>query len=233
MQGVLVLTPTRQRDWAACRRRYYLAHVIHLAASDPDVNEAVGTLVHDELALRHREPEGHDTAGPVSDAGHADPEVLAYVARHREVCPSDQAAYIGGEVDLRWYVRSKALLVGGRIDAMWRHGDGSVEIRDYKTGSCPEDLRTDFGAGIYALLVAAQSGATKRPPAIDVAYESLAGEHARVVSERVDAPWLQSTWDSLVELAGAIRSERDFTPTPSAGCAYCPYRTLCPASTAA
>ena len=234
-KGVLVLSASRIRDFTECPRRFFLAHVLRvpLAESSPGDAAELGLAAHAELFARHADMARHDSPGIVSEHVPNDPWIIGRVAAHGEVCPLEDAEYLGGELDMRWLNRRKAVLVTGRVDALWRHRDGTVEVRDYKTGrgaSRVEDLADDLGALVYLLLGAAVPG-TRR---VRVTYELLGEETARVVS--LDAsPTLIADAISLVETtADRIRRERNFAATPSASmCGRCSYRSLCPKAASA
>lgn len=231
-KGILVLSASRIRDFGECPRRFFLAHVLRVPVVESSQGDAaeLGLAAHAELFARHADPALalHDATGIVSEHVPNDPWIAGRVLAHSAVCPRSEAEYLGGELDLRWLNRRKAVLVTGRVDALWRHRDGTLEVRDYKTGrglSHVSSLDDDLGALVYLLLGAAVPG-TRR---VRVTYELLGEETARVVS--IDAsPTLIADAISLVEMtADRIRRERNFTATPSTStCGRCSYRTLCP-----
>ncbi|MDP8978019.1 MAG: PD-(D/E)XK nuclease family protein, partial [Actinomycetota bacterium] len=138
-----------------------------------------------------------------------------------------RARYLGGEVVLSWAPARERILLSGRVDALWEHPDGTVEARDYKTGVVPGDLRGDFAAGAYALLVAARR---PRPPRIVVSYERLTGQPA-VVSVVVDRQLLAGALDAVRSFAAHLRAERAYAAAPSPPvCRMCPYAGTCPDS---
>jgi RecB family exonuclease len=227
--GALVLSPTRYRLFQACPRRYFLAHVVQLGG-DPDdptlLDGAPGIAAHDELRARHADPARHDDPGQVDEEAAPDPTVLRAVRNHRAICPRDGATYLGGEVDLRFLIAGKAVLLTGRADALWRYPDGTLEVRDYKTGHCPPSLDTDLPAALYALLAHHHPS---RPSAVRVVYERLGGETPGVVELQVTPDALQHAFEQVVAFADRVRSERAFPARPNPGsCRTCPYRLVCP-----
>ncbi len=227
--GLLVLSASRIRAFNSCPRRFYLAHVLKVPAEDTDTDASVlGHAVHRELYERHRHPELHNAVGVIADDVPLDSFITSRIAAHSMLCPhtvSGDATYLGGEVDLRWLVRSKNMLIVGRADALWRHADTTLELRDYKTGQCPDDLDNDLPALVYLLLAATHAS---RPKAVRVTYERL-GPNPSLIALDATADKLRRTIETLKNLADKIRKERTFLATPSeSGCASCPYSESCP-----
>jgi RecB family exonuclease len=250
--GVLVLTASRLREFETCRRRYFLASVLKLrtegnpdASLDPsgelplgrvefgNVSAAtVGSYVHEELHARHEDPQLHQQTTPLCTDQPPLPVVDRAVQRHLALCPGqDGATYLGGEQDLRWFIPGKLVLVNGRIDALWQHDDGTIEVRDYKTGSALRNLDNDTGALIYALLVAANFPGRR----IQVSYEYLGNEPEsvadRVVTLDITKQHLLAARQRLDAAIEQIRREQQFSPTPDAqSCRWCPYTAHCDAA---
>jgi hypothetical protein len=250
--GTLVLTASKMREFDQCRRRYFLARVLNLrvegnpdASLDPTgelpsgkfehggVSAAmVGSYVHEELEERHRNQATHNQSDRVCTD---QPPIVAVdnaVRRHLDLCPgSDGATYLGGELDWRWYLPGKATLVNGRIDALWKHDDDTIEIRDYKTGSPLTTLDDEVGALMYALLGAANYPGHR----LLVSYEYLGNEperrEDRVVTMSVTRDHLSAGRDRLERTITQIRKEQEFDPSPDVNtCRHCPYQTHCDAA---
>ncbi len=250
--SVLVLTASRLREFELCRRRYFLARVLNLRGEgNPDASldpagelptgqfdrggvsaATIGSYVHEELHARHSNPGVHHQLQQVRTDQPPTPAVGRAVQRHIDLCPGqDGAEYLGGELDLRWFIPGKATLVNGRIDALWRHSDGTIEVRDYKTGSPLTDLSDDTGALIYAILVAAHYPGTP----ILVTYEYLGNEPEaqadRLVSLQVTRQHLVAARQRIDTAIARIRTEQHFPATPSEHvCRWCPFRSNCDAA---
>jgi hypothetical protein len=252
--GMLVLTASKLREFDLCRRRYFLARVLNMRVDgNPDASldptgelpngrsdhggvsaATIGTYVHEELHARHNPdaPGAHYQENPVRKDQPPIPAVDRAVQRHLSLCPgNDGATYLGGEMDLRWYLPGKATLVNGRIDALWKHDDGTIEVRDYKTGSPLADLAEETGALIYALLTAAHYPRHR----IRITYEYLGNEpeltQDRVVTLDVERSHLRAGQDRLEHAISLIRKEQQFAPSPDANtCRFCPYRSNCDAA---
>jgi RecB family exonuclease len=227
--GLLVLSASRIRSFIACPRRFYLAHILKVPAPDTDSDASVlGHAVHRELFERHLRPESHDAEGIVADDVPIDSFITSRITAHQQICPhstSEGATYLGGEVDLRWLVRSKNMLIVGRADALWRHRDHTLELRDYKTGQCPDDLSEDLPALVYLLLAATHPSG---PKVVRVTYERL-GPNPSLITLDATPERLRQTIQDLKDLADQIRRERNFMATPSEPtCSGCAFAQMCP-----
>ena len=157
IRGPLSISATSIGAWLACPRQY-LAHLL-APASEPDVHLTLGSQAHRLLELLYRQRttwEGQpaafgEVAGqlvreqlmPEVRADLDDPLQVVYVqlwlerlvarwGRQIVVAGGEQVGEpIAEEVDfdlLRdgWQLR-------GKVDALWRHPDGEIEVLDYKT----------------------------------------------------------------------------------------------------
>jgi hypothetical protein len=241
--GTLVITASKVRDLGACPRRYGLAHVLRLSP-DADANEqtdelALGLALHAELKLRHADPTTHDQDGFVDPMSPMSPWISHRAAAHRALCPSvvssGAVSYVDGECDLQWFRPRRNVIVRGRIDALWLHDDGTLEVRDYKSGHVPDDLRDDPAALLYGLLALTHPIATSkhRVRAVRVSYEALRAEQSKVVSLDFDASVVADAIRLVQVTDERIRAEQNFgaTPSPSA-CRTCSFRITCPFSAA-
>jgi hypothetical protein len=191
----------------------------------------IGRESHAELHARHADPDRHDAPGSVRPDAVADPAVRRAVDRavraHVGLCPgSSGSGYLGGEVDLAWFIPRKLVLVTGRIDAWWRTADGTHEIREYKTGRSAADAVADDPApGIYGLLVAA------RHPGADVrvVYELLGADTPRPLEIEVTAELRSRSLELVLEMVGRLRSRDPVVAVADPRrCRDCPYRRSCP-----
>lgn len=225
--GVVVVSATRYRDLHECPRRYFLQWELRLGGDD-EVGEraAHGNAVHAELHARHADPTRHDDVEMVDPEGSGDPAIVAAARAHLAVCPAEHATYVGGELDLRWFARARLILVTGRVDALWQHPDGTLEVRDYKTGVVPETLDDDVGALLYLLLAAAHPS---RPRRVRVVYEVLRPDGARLLALDGTPERLGRARDLAEDLAQRVRRARAWpaTPSPSA-CGRCAFTQDCP-----
>jgi RecB family exonuclease len=239
---VLTLNVSRINDFQRCRRMFFLRWVLRLTGDDPLDTDAswIGSTTHEALHTLHRPGRfaHHETDphGELHDAVSTDPRVGAMIRTHTLLCPGGQVDYLAGEIEARWLIARKSVLLTGRFDALWRYPDGVVEVRDYKTGRCPDSLDHDLGAAIYLLLAANFPGSRTpegdlRP--IRVVYEALASPEGRAVSVVASPDLLRDAFNEIVGLAEHIRKEKSFPASPSlATCRSCSFRNVCPASAA-
>jgi hypothetical protein len=190
----------------------------------------IGMWVHEELHQRHQQPGSHHQTEPVIEDRPDDPSTTRAVMRHLDVCPGqDGARYLGGELDLRWFNRGKLVLLTGRVDALWEHDNGLIEVRDYKTGSAAahHERADDPAIEVYALLAAVQYPG--RP--IRVTYEFLGDrtdDNERLHSIDVTVDLLRAARHRIERTAEMIRKEQQFAATPDARqCPRCPYQERC------
>ncbi len=239
--GVLVITASKARDLAACPRRYGLAHVLRLEP-DPDAAEqteelALGLSLHHELRLRHAPMADHDDSGFLDPTSPQSAWLSQRILAHRELCPAavhgDDVHYVDGELDLQWFRARRNVIVRGRIDALWLHNDGTLEVRDYKSGHVAESIDDDPAALLYGLLALAHpiAGSGRRVTGVRVSYEALRSTGSFVVSLDFDEATIRRAIAFVQEVDERIRGERRFSATPSPwACSTCAYQHTCPFS---
>ena len=239
---VLTLNVSRISDFQRCRRMFFLRWVLRLAGELPTDADAawVGSSTHDALHVLHVPGDGGQAHAPDADVAREisnDPRVVKLLRTHMMLCPGERAEYIDGEVEARWLIARKSILVTGRFDALWRYPDGTIEVRDYKTGRCPDSLDGDLGAAMYLLLAAnwaaGQVAPNRTPPPVRVVYENLAAPDGRLVSVSASQSLLRNALHEVLKLAELIRTEKAFPASPStSNCRMCDYRRSCPYSLA-
>jgi RecB family exonuclease len=121
-------------------------------------------------------------------------------------------------------IRVGSTIVVGRIDRIDRCADGTVAIVDYKTGRArnQEDADNSLQLSLYAL-------AAREKWEYDVGslvFYNL--EDNIAVSTRRSESQLQEACDRVEAAARGI-AEGNFKPEVDFHCAFCSYRSLCPA----
>jgi len=118
--------------------------------------------------------------------------------------------------------------VGGRVDRVDRHPDGSYELIDYKTGAAKTaaELADDLQIALYRY--AAREAWDIE--AADGAYWYVLDDEKVPAGGEPDA--LVRVERTVAEVASGITGQ-DFEPRPSFEvCSWCDYRLICPASEA-
>ena len=124
----------------------------------------------------------------------------------------------------------------GRIDAIFRMGNGGLRVLDYKTGRNPRkkrDAHEDLQLGAYYLGVKRDPELVGlgEPRHLQLAY--LGAERKGKGFARVDVwpskheGYEQQVEATLEELVRRVRQE-EFAPSPEADCKFCAFKTICP-----
>jgi len=113
------------------------------------------------------------------------------------------------------------LIVRGRVDRVDKQPDGSLHVIDYKTGTMPESI--DWSQLQLHGLVLRRSTPF---PVRKVSYFYLLD--GTVVALELDNKALDRISWELMQIARAIRRERDFLPTPGPACGGCDFTAICP-----
>lgn len=120
------------------------------------------------------------------------------------------------------------LTVGGRIDRVDRHDDGTLEIIDYKTGQAPKrkNIARDLQLSVYAL-AAVDKGIYDHPvEKVRVSFYFLDG--GETVSATRTKEDLDKARTTIADTARAM-STSTFKPTPGKHCDFCEFRLICEA----
>ena len=121
------------------------------------------------------------------------------------------------------------LTLGGKIDRIDTHADGTIEIIDYKTGTAPKarDVQKDPQLSVYAL--SATTGNEiyfKEPEKVIVSFYFF--EDQSKISATRTKEELEQTKTDIAAIAREI-STSSFLPTPGKHCDYCEFRLICEA----
>jgi len=115
----------------------------------------------------------------------------------------------------------------GVIDRVARGRDGALEIHDYKTGRWlpkQSDLDRDRQLALYEIGARRAFGETGE---VRLVWHFLRQNQVRW--SRRTPEQLEEAGETARATIDRIRSERAWEPRPSALCAWCEYRPLCPA----
>lgn len=123
---------------------------------------------------------------------------------------------------------SEHVTLGGKIDRIDTHEDGSIEIIDYKTGTATKtrDVSKDPQLTIYAMSASGEGVYKKKPENVIVSFYFLEGQ------EKISGTRTQAQIDNAkIEISQTVDAiERStFQPTPGRHCDFCEFRLLCEA----
>ncbi len=235
---ILGISASSLETWRRCPREYFDAHVLGLPESDAGRAPDYGNLVHAMLERIHRDGSCRDTAHveEVLALHGIDPDgaLTGLVARHAQRCPSP-AEHEKHELELARFFRRPPFMATGRLDAVWQH-DGTLDVRDYKTGSVvTERVADDPRARLQAWL--AEPIARRLGLKLRVRYEHLAPE---IVDDpelfEPDEDDLEAITEELCTVVAEIRAAADARAFPGVAerevCVTCRYRSICPESAA-
>lgn len=228
----LTVWPSRLARLADCGRAYRNQYVLGVPG-DGEVESLardLGTAAHTELEERHNWPSRHDDPELLHDhPAELAPGIPGLLAAHASVCPATAdppSRYLGGEQTLGWRLTDERVLLLATIDALWERPDGTIELRDYKTGANAPDPATDPAASVHALL-----GRAHWPDRlVRVVYERLGHDPVEAVLQ-VDDTVLATAAERVRTHAAALRAG-DLPARPGPVCRRCEWRRTCPESLA-
>ncbi|NUN52593.1 MAG: PD-(D/E)XK nuclease family protein, partial [Planctomycetaceae bacterium] len=246
----VVYSHSRLSVFEACRLRYRLKYIDRVKRDVEGIEAFLGSRVHEALESLYREvmlgriPSAEAVAGVFhrrwdeewsdavlvtsdrlrpADYRAAGEECLRrYAARH---APYRADQTLGVEVKIGVDLPGGARLEGF-ADRVARDPDGWISIHDYKTSArLPTQAEVDQDRQL-ALYQAGVERLWPGAPGVRLRWHYLRfDERLESVRSRERMEALLQDTAALVE---AVESTREWTATPSALCAWCPYWDLCP-----
>ena len=228
----LFLLPAAERTPQAARALVGPAWE-QLCTDDPRLPAAVGS---DAPTGERAAERAIDAAPPTPDAApvadveawlaSVQPFLDAYFALEDPRLLEPEARELLVEVELE-----SGLLLRGYIDRVDRSGpEGStIRVVDYKTGSAPRpvaEARALFQMKFYALALLCLRGVM--PAELRLLY--LTGpEELRYTPDEAQLRRFARTLEAIWTAIRAAGATGDFRPNPGPSCAWCGYKSLCPA----
>ncbi len=247
--GGLALSASDVDLYRTCPLKYKFARVFAIP-QEPTINQRFGILIHNVLERYHAEEIREATGGDVDEGGlnrllglfeagwrrtgfgFSDDELqyrdraVAALARYHERHNAGAARPVW--LERRFSFKIGETTIGGRVDRVDRHPDGSYELIDYKTGPAKRaaDLTDDLQIALYR--VAAREAWDIE--AADGAYWYVLDDEKVPAGGEPDA--LDRVERTVADVAEGITGQ-DFEPHPDFNvCSWCDYRLICPASEA-
>ena len=244
--GGLALSASDVDLYRTCPLKYKFARVFAIP-QEPTINQRFGILIHNVLERYHsdeiRGAEGGGTEDGVNRLlelfeagwrrtgfGFTDDEMqyrdraVAALARYYERHSAGASRPVW--LERRFSFKIGETTIGGRVDRVDRHPDGSYELIDYKTGPPKKaaDLADDLQIALYR--VAAREAWDIE--AADGAYWYVLDDEKVPAGGEADA--MERVERTVAEVATGITGQ-DFEPRPDFNvCSWCDYRLICPAA---
>ncbi|HEX2387973.1 MAG TPA: ATP-dependent DNA helicase, partial [Solirubrobacterales bacterium] len=247
--GGLALSASDVDLYLTCPLKYKFARVFAIP-QEPTINQRFGILIHNVLERYHADEIREAAEGTADDGGlnrllglfeagwrrtgfgFTDDELqyrdraVAALARYHERHSAGAARPVW--LERRFSFKIGETTIGGRVDRVDRHPDGSYELIDYKTGPPKQaaDLVDDLQIALYR--VAAREAWDIE--AADGAYWYVLDDEKVPAGGEADA--MERVERTVAEVSAGITGQ-DFEPRPDFNvCSWCDYRLICPASEA-
>jgi superfamily I DNA/RNA helicase/RecB family exonuclease len=247
--GGLALSASDVDLYRTCPLKYKFARVFAIP-QEPTINQRFGILIHNVLERYHAEEIREAASETGTDGGlnrllelfeagwrrtgfgFSDDELqyrdraVAALARYHERHTAGAARPVW--LERRFSFKIGDATVGGRVDRVDRHPDGTYELIDYKTGPAKSaaELSDDLQIALYRY--AAREAWDIEAP--DGSYWYVLDDEKVPAGGEPDA--LERVERAVAEVAAGITGQ-DFEPQPDFNvCSWCDYRLICPASEA-
>ncbi len=120
-------------------------------------------------------------------------------------------------------------IVRGRVDAVYTHADGTVEVVDFKTGRPPAEGDPSSETQLRIYTVAAVDAWEKDPASVRATYLYLQGDGSPAVAVTVAVtPELIDAARTELHAAIVRIDGGDAATVPGAWCARCDFASVCP-----
>jgi putative RecB family exonuclease len=245
---------SRLSCFESCPKQFHYRYVLRIPAESESIEAYLGKRVHEVLERLHRFvgrglvpsldkvvtrfrqlwQDGFDRARiRIVREGLDEADYVALGERclrqfYRQHYPFDADETLGLEERVTAEIdAARGYRIQGFIDRLSRARDGALEIHDYKTSRripSQRQLDADRQLALYQLAVS-----TSHPSApIRLVWHYLTFGATRVSTRTPEQ--LAEIRSATAELIGRIEVEERFEARPGPLCAWCEYRTLCPAA---
>ena len=223
------LSVTSLVSFSRCPRQFHWT-VVRPLPRRPSPAAALGTLVHRWIETRHG-PQGvlldETTPGDYAAGAAGGPGLVAGL--QASFAASRYASLAPYSAEAPFELIAGGHLVRGRVDALYRAPDGTLEIVDFKTGRPPVagDPGGDTQLRIYALAAVDAWGESPESITTSYVYLKADGSPAETVTVPVDTATIDATRAWLADAAARI-DKSDTATVPGPWCARCDFARFCP-----
>jgi DNA helicase-2/ATP-dependent DNA helicase PcrA len=213
-------------SFARCPRQFHWS-VIRPLPRRGSTAASIGTAVHRWIETRH------GPQGVLVDHEH-EGESLGVVAGLRQSFSASayaEHAPISAEAQFDLFVGGH--MVRGRIDAVYAHPDGVIELVDFKTGRPPAEGDPSAETQLMIYAIAAADSFKFEPDLLKASFVYLQSDGSPAVTVDIEVSPSRVA-EARAWLADTITRIDAHTSTTNAGawCARCDFRAVCPAAPA-
>ncbi len=216
-------------SFARCPRQFHWSTIRPLPRKG-SAAATIGTAVHRWIETQHG-PQGVlvDAETPAVQGATATPGIVARL--RGSFAASAYAAIAPVSAEARFDLFVGGHIVRGRIDAVYEHGDDTVELVDFKTGRPPAEADPSAETQLLVYAIAAVDSFRYLPERVRASYVYLQGDGSvaqtvsvavtpqRIVEARA---WLH---DAIARIDGGASQTN-----PGAWCTRCDFAAWCPSA---
>ena len=120
------------------------------------------------------------------------------------------------------------LRIGRKIDRVYIHSDGKLEIVDYKTGRKPtnKEIKENLQMTVYTLAVTDRGIYNKKPEEVILSFYFF-DAHEKISSTRTQEQLMEAK--KILQDTAKNIEESAFQPKVGPWCDFCDYKLICPA----
>lgn len=223
----LALSVSSLVSFTRCARQFHWS-VIRPLPRRGSAAATIGTIVHRWIETRHG-PQGVLLDETVSVDGGDGPNIVA--ALKDSFAASRYAEFVPAAAEAPFELVVAGHLIRGRVDAVYRHADGTLEVVDFKTGRPPSEGDPSAETQLLIYAVAAVDAWSEQPANVRATYLYLQSDGSPAVATAVEVSADRIT-EARATLAKAMQriDAGDAATNPGAWCTRCDYQKICPAA---
>ncbi|HVT76527.1 MAG TPA: 3'-5' exonuclease, partial [Acidimicrobiales bacterium] len=210
-------------SFARCPRQFHWSAVRPLPRR-ASVAAAVGTIVHRWIETRH------GPQGVLLDTDFAESQGIVS-GLQQSFAASPYAALVPAAVEAPFELLVGGHIIRGRVDGVYAHAEGHVELVDFKTGRPPADGDPSARTQLHVYAVAAVDAWGHKADSLRASFVYLHSDGTPATT--VDVPLSPEIIDTARrELAGSVVriDNHDAATNPGAWCTRCDFAAVCPSA---